>query len=232
MIVIVLGLFPLFIMVALNWPKTIERLEYAAESETQAQSHVEFAQLNARIRCLKKSLIRSATLPSAFAAIHDSTNIDTMSGVLKRWFESDEQVQELTLFSGNGDELLSFHREGPELLAGASVVNHFEHRFFRQSLELDENQVFVNLVGQKTDPFQHTGSDEYELLMSTPVVETGRGPIGVMMMRIDMSEFLKNFKDSYWVTENGSYLRGCDASVPAPDSVRDMESDTCNAFTE
>ncbi|MBU1231479.1 MAG: PAS domain S-box protein [Proteobacteria bacterium] len=232
LIVIVLGLFPLFIMVALNWPKTIERLEYAAESETQAQSHVEFAQLNARIRCLKKSLIRSATLPSAFAAIHDSTNIDTMSGVLKRWFESDEQVQELTLFSGNGDELLSFHREGPELLAGASVVNHFEHRFFRQSLELDENQVFVNLVGQKTDPFQHTGSDEYELLMSTPVVETGRGPIGVMMMRIDMSEFLKNFKDSYWVTENGSYLRGCDASVPAPDSVRDMESDTCNAFTE
>ena len=230
--VIGLGLFPLFIMVALNWPKTIERLEYAAESETQAQSHVEFAQLNARIRCLKKSLIRSATLPSSFAAIHDSTNIDTMAGVLKRWFESDEQVQELTLFSGSGDELLSFHRKGTVLLAGVSAVNHFEHSFFRQSLELAENQVLVNLVGQKTDPFQRTGNDEYELLMSTPVVETGHGPIGVMMMRVELSEFLKNFKDSYWVTESGSYLRGCEVRVSGPDSVSPMESDTCNAFAE
>ncbi|MBU0942964.1 MAG: PAS domain S-box protein [Proteobacteria bacterium] len=232
LIVIVLGLFPLFIMVALNWPQTINRLEYAAESETQAQSLVEFAQLNARIRCLKKSLIRSATLPSAFAAIHDSTNIDTMSGVLKRWFESDEQVQEFTLFNAVGDELLSFHRVESDLRAAVSAVNHFEHNFFRQSLELIENQVLVNLVGQKTDPFQQTGSDEYELLMSTPVVETGRGPIGVMMLRIDLSEFLKNFKESYWVTENGSYLRGCEVGVAGPDSVQDLGNDSCNAFAD
>ena len=56
--VIALGLFPLFILVALNLPKTIDRLEYAAELETQARSQVDFAKLNARIRCLKKSLLQ------------------------------------------------------------------------------------------------------------------------------------------------------------------------------
>jgi hypothetical protein len=54
LIVIVLGLFPMFVLVALSLPKTIERLEYAAELETQARSHVGLTQLNARIRCLKK----------------------------------------------------------------------------------------------------------------------------------------------------------------------------------
>lgn len=111
LIVIVLGLFPLFILVALNLPKTIDRLEYAAELETQARSHVGFAQLNARIRCLKKSLIRSATLPSAFAAIHDSINVDPMAAVLKRWFEDDEQVKGVMLFNAQGGELLSLHRQ-------------------------------------------------------------------------------------------------------------------------
>jgi len=55
LIVIVLGLFPLFVLVTLDLPKTIDRLEHAAEMETQARSQVEFTQLNGRIRCLKKN---------------------------------------------------------------------------------------------------------------------------------------------------------------------------------
>ena len=55
LVVIALGLFPVLILAALSLPKTIERLEYASELETQARSHVGLTQLNARIRCLKKS---------------------------------------------------------------------------------------------------------------------------------------------------------------------------------
>ena len=232
LIVISLGLFPLFIMVALNWPKTIDRLEYAAELETQARSHVGFSQLNARIRCLKKSLIRSATLPSAIAAIHESTNVDTMSDILKKWFESDEQVHGLMLLSAGGKELLSLSRKGPGFFSALSSVNHSEHKFFRQSLQLQKDQVFVKLVDQQSDPFQRTGSDQYELLMSTSVVVGDSGHIGVMMMRIGMSEFLKNFNNSYWVTGGGTYLRGCETHVPVTGSVPTLESDDCNAFLE
>ncbi len=232
LIVIALGLFPLFIMVALNWPKTIDRLEHAAELETQARSHVGFAQLNARIRCLKKSLIRSATLPSAIAAIYESTNVDIMSEVLKKWFESDEQVKGLMLFSADGEELLSLYRKGPGFFSALSPVNHSEHKFFRQSLELQKDQVFVKLVDQQSDPFHRTGSDEYELLMSTSVVVGDSGHIGVMMMRIAMSEFLKNFKSSYWVTGDGTYLRGCEINVPATASASTLEDSDCNAFVE
>ncbi len=232
LIVIALGLFPVFILVALNLPKTIERLEYAAELETQARSHVGFAKLNARIRCLKKSLIRSATLPSTFAAIHDPSGIEPLSGVLKRWFESDEQVKGMMLFSVEGEELLSLQRKGAQFYPSDVTENHKTHTFFIQSLAVLENQVLVKLVDKESDPFHRTGNEEYELIMSTPVVETGYGTVGVMLMRIDMSEFLKNFMDSYWVTGDGSYVRGRDLSLEEKSASFDRLSPECNAFDE
>ena len=83
-LVIILGLFPVLILVALNLPKTMERLEYAAELETQARSHVGVAQLNARTLYVTKSLIRSATLPSAIASISAPDTVDTLSHVMKK----------------------------------------------------------------------------------------------------------------------------------------------------
>ena len=98
LIVIALGLFPVIILVAVNLPKTMERLEHAAELETKARSEVGFSQINARIRCLKKSLIRSATLPSTYAAINDSSEVINLSIVVKKWFKDDEQVKGVMLF--------------------------------------------------------------------------------------------------------------------------------------
>ncbi len=229
--VTILGLFPLFIMVALNWPAVISRLEYAAELETQARSNVGFTHLNARIRCLKKSLIRSATLPSAFAAIHDSKHVESVATILKRWFEDDEQIHGLLLFDANGKEVVGLQRREKEFVQVTSATIHQEHDFFKKSASILENQVFVNLVDQKSDPFRKTGTNKYELLMSTPVFENGIHPIGVLMMRIDMSQFLDNFKDSYWVTSDGSYLRNCNpiGSLAAIDKIAQEE---CNAFVE
>ncbi len=232
LIVIALGLFPVFILVALNLPKTIERLEYAAELETQAKSHVGFANLNARIRCLKKSLIRSATIPSAFAAVHDPSNVSSLHGVVKRWFEDDEQVKGVMLFSVQGEELLSLQRKGAQFLPSDVSENHKDHKFFIKSLEVHEKQVLVKLVDQESDPFQKTGNEEYELIMSTPVVAGDQGTVGIMLMRIDMSEFLKNFMDAYWVTSDGSYVRGRNLSLDEKEaSFRDLSAE-CNAFDE
>jgi PAS domain S-box-containing protein len=232
LIVIALGLLPVFILVVLNLPKTIERLEYAAELETQARSHVGFTQLNARIRCLKKSLIRSATLPSTFAAIHDSSGITILQGVVRKWFEDDEKVKGIMLFNVEGEELLSLHRKGAQFLPSDYSDNHKEHLFFNQSLAVAENQVLVKLVDHKSDPFHRTGNEEYGLIMSTPVVQTGHGTVAVIMMRIDMSEFLENFTDSYLVTGDGNYVHGCDQSLEGNAASFDRPSDDCNAFEE
>ncbi len=232
LIVIVLGLFPVFILVALNLPKTMERLEYASELETQARSHVGFTQLNARIRCLKKSLIRSATLPSTFAAIEGSDGVAILSKVVKRWFEDDEQVKGLMLFNVEGDELLSLHRKNDHFLVADFSENHKGHLFFNRSLKVGENQVLVKLVDHKTDPFHRTRSDEYELIMSTPVVHAEHGLIGMILMRIEMSEFLKNFTDSYWVTGDGNYVRGCELSSTPHEVTFEGTEDNCNAFVE
>ncbi|AGF79318.1 PAS domain S-box [Desulfocapsa sulfexigens DSM 10523] len=233
LIVIALGLFPVLFLVALNLPKTMERLEYAAELETQARSQVGFTQLNARILCLKKSLIRSATLPSVYAAIEDSSGIPTLSNVVKRWFENDEQVKGMMLFNADGVELLSLHRKNSHFAPSDFSENHKDHLFFNQSLQVPDDQVLVRLVDQETDPFHRTGKEEYELIMSTPVIlDSAVGAIGIMLMRIDMSHFLTNFTDSYWVTGDGNYVRGCVADSESSDRDSGEISDSCNAFDE
>lgn len=232
LIVIALGLLPVLILVALNLPKTMERLEYAAELETQARSQVGFTQLNARILCLKKSLIRSATLPSVYAAIENSSGIPTLSNVVIRWFENDEQVKGMMLFNAEGVELLSLHRKNSHFAPADFSENHKGHLFFNQSLQVPDDQVLVKLVDQETDPFHRTGKEEYELIMSTPVVLDNNQTIGIMLMRIDMSHFLKNFTDSYWVTGDGNYVRGCEAVSKPSEGTFDEIRNSCNVFEE
>jgi hypothetical protein len=224
--VIALGLFPLFILVALNLPKTMERLQWAAEIETKARSHVGFTQLNARIQCLKKSLIRSATLPSTHAAVHDVQEIKTFSKVMERWFEKDDQVKGLMLIHADGKELLSLHRKDSKFISADFSENHKGHMFFNKALEVGQDQLLVKLVDQKTDPFHRTGNEEYELIMATPVMDSTLGTVGIMLMRVDMSEFLKNFMDSVWVTGDGSYVRGCKPELN--DSSVSLENEDYN----
>jgi hypothetical protein len=151
---------------------------------------------------------------------------------VRRWFENDEQVKGLMLFNIEGEELFFLHRKGAQLLATDFSRNHRAHLFFNQSLTVAENQVLVTLVDRKSDPFHRTGDEEYELIMSTPVVQTKYGTVGVMLMRIDMSEFLENFKDSYWVTGDGNYVRGCNLSLDENAASLDKSNDDCNAFEE
>ncbi len=230
--VIALGLFPVFILVALNLPQTMERLEYGTEIETQAKSHVGFTQLNARIQCLKKSLIRSATLPSTYAAVHNEQEIETLSKVMERWFRKDEQVKGVMLIHVDGRELLSLQRKDSKFVPADFSENHKGHLFFNKALAVGQDQLLVKLVDHKTDPFHRTGNEEYELIMATPVVETAFGTVGIMLMRIDMSEFLKNFMDSFWVTGDGNYVRGCQPESHDPLVSFDEVNYDCNAFNE
>ncbi len=193
---------------------------------------MDFAKLNARIRCLKKSLLHSATIPSTFAVIHDPSNVAPLHGVVKRWFEDEEQVKGVMLFSLEGEELLSIQRKGSQFLSSEVSENHKDHAFFIKSLEVDENQVLVEFVDQESDPFKRTGNEEYELIMSTPVVEGAQETVGVMLIRIDISEFLKHFMDSYWVTGDGSYVRGRDLSLEEKAASFNDLSAECNAFDE
>jgi PAS domain S-box-containing protein len=230
--VIALGLFPVFILVALNLPKTMERLEYAAELETQANSHVDFTQLNARIQCLKKSLIRSATLPSAQAAFHNPKERSVLAKVVKKWFEKDEQVKGLMLIDAEGEELLSLHRNESGFMPAKFSENHKYHLFFSNSLTVGEDHVFVNLVDHKSDPFRRTNDEEYELIMATPVVATTLQTVGILLMRIDLSEFLKNFKGSFWVTGDGNYFRGCQQESHQLPATYEKANSDCNAFAD
>ncbi len=231
LIVTALGLFPLFTLVALNWPTTISRLEHAAEIETLARSNVHFTHLNTRIHCLKKSLIRAATLPSTGSAIHDFRTIAVLSKVLERWFGSDEQIHGILLVDAEGREVLGLKKEEGLFVSDTTDKNHKGHEFFMKSSALAEGEVVVDLITRNSDPFKSSDDKGYELIMSTPVYEGAGEPIAILMMRIDMSEFLDDFTNSYWINSNGSYLQGCDA-VSSLSAAHDITLDECNAFGE
>ena len=204
-----IGLFPLLLLVALNLPKTIERLERAAELESQAISQIRFTQLNARIRCLKKSIIRAATLPSALQPLVAGTDTKGLARVLERWFEGDSQVNSICLFDTGGHERLSLTRKEGVLTTVFHDRNPSNQDFFKQTLLLHENQIVVKLVSTRADDFQLPGDESQTLLMSTPVFDNNGEVAGLMVMRADLTRFLQDYQDAYWVTNNGKILKGC-----------------------
>ncbi|MEN8188532.1 MAG: PAS domain S-box protein [Thermodesulfobacteriota bacterium] len=231
--VIALGLLPLFFVVGLNLPRTIERLEYAAGLEAQARSHVDFTRINARIRCLKKSLIRSATLPSTIETINRNFDSSILTTVFQRWFNYDDQVSSLFLFDHKGEPQLSLTRGKNGLETGQMVSHITTASFFKQTLALEENMIFAELVDEKQDPFGLTrGKDSYTLLMASPVISSTQQTLGVVVLSIELSAFLENFKDGFWVTDSGSFLRGCELiKDDLPDDV-ELTDENCNAYTE
>ena len=210
LLVIGLGLLPLFILVALTLPKTIDRLDRAAELESQAISHVSFAKLNARIRCLKKSLVRSATLPAAIDALSTGMLSDVVPTVLIRWFRDDSQVYSLCLFDLEGKQYLSLSRVNGELISAPGLHRHHPRSLLLgQVRQMGKHEIFVKLVKKFDRTQDETYTGEYDLLMATPVYSHDDVLAGVMVMRIDLSKFLNDYTSSFWVTERGEYLRGC-----------------------
>jgi PAS domain S-box-containing protein len=231
LVVIGLGLLPLFILVALTLPKTIDRLDRAAELESQAKSHVGFAKLNARIRCLKKSLVRSATLPSAIEAVANGTSADVVRNVLIRWFADDSQVHSLCLFDLDARQYLSLSRIDGRLQSAMGLHKHHPRAVLLGKVrKMQENDIYVQLVN-KLETRDGSGAPEgYDLVMATPVYNHGSSLVGVMVMRIDLSEFLRDYTSSFWVTGNGEYLRGC--TEEDADAARKQGESSCNAFAE
>ncbi len=232
--VFVLGLFPLFVLVSLNLPKTIERLEYAAELETQARSQVDFAKLNARIRCLKKSLLHSATLPSTLDVVTHTGDREALAALFVNWFSPEEPISGFALFDASGREALGFFRSQGRLSVREPQKERLSGPFLQDSLGLKEREIFVGLVDEKSDPLHLTGRDEYTLILLSAVRKAGKDDAdGVLMMRVDMSTFLQNFKNSLWVTENGTYLKGCQLDVNGQKIIEGVgKMEDCNAFKE
>ena len=228
LLVISLGLLPLFILVALTLPKTIDRLDRAAELENQAKSHVSFAKLNARIRCLKKSLIRAATLPSVIEDLSTGIPSAVVPTVLLRWFGDDLQVHSLCLFGLDAKQYLSLSRlDGTLQTAPGLHLHHPKTVLLDQVRDMGPNDIFVKLVKKFIQPADESAdSGEYDLLMATPVFSHDGRLGGVMVMRIDLSKFLNDYTTSFWVTGQGEYLRGCQMPEQDKDNIY------CNAFAE
>lgn len=228
LLVIGLGLLPLFILVALTLPKTIDRLDRAAELENQAKSHVSFAKLNARIRCIKKSLIRSATLPSVIEDLSTGIPSAVVPTVLIRWFSDDPQVLSLCLFDLDARQYLSLSRLDGTLQSAPDLHLHHPKTVLLDHIQhMGPNEIFVKLVKkfiQPEDQVEHNG--EYDLLMATPVFSHDGRLGGVMVMRIDLSKFLHDYTSSFWVTGQGEYLRNCKKPTQPENEV------SCNAFAE
>lgn len=186
----------MLLLVSLNLPQTIERLERAAELESQAISQIKFTQLNARIRCLKKSIIRAVTLSAVLQAIFSDSDTLQLAAVLSRWFEEDSQVTSICLFDTRGKERLSLSRKDGQLSITHHDRNPSEQEFFQHTLFLHENQIVVQLVRARSGALQLTDAENQTLLMSVPVVDTGQQVVGLMVMRTDLTRFLQDYQDA------------------------------------
>lgn len=211
--VISLGLLPILVLVSLNLPRTVSRFESAARIESQALSQASFTRLNARITCLKKSLNRSVTLPYTANLLTMGNDGTQLATTLTTWFTNDLQVTSLRLYDRGQRPGLIINRSLKGELALVSDPAPVDDSLFKAVAGLQNGEILPWLVPADELGLAVNRPPKYVLQMAAPVFD-GQGRFsGVMVMLINLAEFLDDYHDSLWVAASGDLVHGC---IPDP----------------
>ncbi|WP_051305589.1 two-component system sensor histidine kinase NtrB [Desulfogranum mediterraneum] len=212
-LVIALGLLPLFILVSLNLPRTVSRFESAARLESQALSAASLTRLNARISCINKSLLRTATLPYTHQLLQTGTQQAPLEQTLSAWFSDDLQVSSIRLYSAGAELKLAMDRSGDQ-----GPLHHLELLDVQLQAAVSASRSLVlpgevhpQLLESEQLPPHLSGHQDYLLMMSTQVVDSQGQSIGVVAMLVNLSRFLDDYRDSIWANFAGLPFYGCGA---------------------
>ncbi|MEN8257667.1 MAG: PAS domain S-box protein [Thermodesulfobacteriota bacterium] len=203
-----LGLLPLAVLLITSFPQAMVQLDDAARQKTVALTQNRYTKLNAKVKCLKKSINRLAAVPvSEDIIVHaDEDHQNRMELLIGDWFAEDLQIDDVHFIDIVGNETFRMTR-GPQELVKIGAKNlrtREQDASFLHGLQLSPQEVFVGIANQTEGSL---GTEEqYVLYMVTPV---GRGIdeiMGLAVIQVDLKTFLQDFSDSLWLLTNRQVL--------------------------
>ncbi len=222
------GVAPLALLISINFPSVLARLDLAAQQESISRLQSEQYGLNVRVERLKERVSSLASLPGAKDIIghQESLGIDRekavkrLSGLIEKWFGSHREILNVRLIDIHGKEHLHLTRNGSgSLRQVGNGINH-QHvasEFCMTGLKVPFGSVKVSDIDLNPRPAGHNISQAYGISLVTPVVAAKGKIIGVLCFRVNMTDFLRDYAESLWLDREGNSLRRIQEAVLGKD---------------
>ena len=215
-ILLALGILPILTLVGVNLRSHINQHEIVEKKQTAARAESSFVSLNAKVKCIRKSLLQAAAIPMTAGLASsslDPAGRQRLADLLIGQMNTEKMILGLRLFDASGNQLLHLRRNTDSLgiAPDEPADNAAQAPLFEKGIALKESEVDTLLTRDHADPAAN------RLSLATPIPGADGVVAGVVIMEIAPGLFLDVHEDACWATPEGVVIH-------APATFPNLES--------
>ena len=220
-ILLALGILPILTLVGVNLRSHINQHEAVEKKRTAARAESSFASLNARVKCIKKSLLQATAIPITAGLSplpHDPAGRRRLADLLIGQMNAEKVILEIRLLAPSGSQLIHLRRNDAGSLESApgeppALAAQAQARLFQKGMRLKGAEIDMLLTRTQAD------SAALSLALAAPIPGADQTAAGVVIMEIAPALFLDAHENSWWTTPEGTVIH-VPALLPQPDPAQ------------
>jgi len=215
-ILLALGILPILTLVGVNLRSHINQHETVEKKRTAAGAESSFVSLNARVKCIRKSLLQAAATPMTAGLTPSTLNPaerQRLADLLIGQMNTEKVILGVRLLDASGNQLVHLRRNTDSLeIAPNEPADAMPAPLFQKGMALLASEVDTLLTRNPADP-----AASNHLSLTTPILGTDGAAAGVVIMDIAPDLFLDSHENACWATPAG-------AIVHAPTTFPEMDT--------
>jgi PAS domain S-box-containing protein len=216
-ILLALGILPILTLVGVNLRSHINQHETVEKKRTAAGAESSFVSLNARVKCIRKSLLQAAATPMTAGLPLSSlapAGRQHLAELLIGQMNTEKVILGVRLFDAAGNQLVHLRRNTNALeIAPDELTDNAgqaQAPLLGKGLALKEAEVDTLLTRDQPDSVAN------RLNLTTPISGADGVVTGVVIMEIDPALLLDIHENAWWTTPEGTVVHA-PAAFPEPD---------------
>jgi len=216
-ILLALGILPILALVGVNLRSHLNQHETVEKKRTAAGAESNFVSLNARVKCIRKSLLQAAATPILAGLTPlplEPTGRRRLADLLLSQMGTERVILGVRLLDGSGSPLVHLRRNTDALeivpTDPTDAPDQAQALLFQKGMALKEAEVDTLLSRDPADPVAN------RLSLATPIPGADGVAAGVVIMEIDPDLFLEDHENACWATPAGAIVHA-PAAFPEPD---------------
>lgn len=214
---LVFGLTPLVMAVAINLPLVIDRVSLFYQKAYLQNLRADFRDLDQHLASRHEMIRLLAKLPEPGLILGEQgkeEEIDLARARYTSWINQilgeQRDIVQILFLDAKGQERFWLERDAKtqEWRPTVSLPDHPSDELAAASLHIPPGEVMVSRIRIEPDA---GGTDPRQLmrlsLLSTIAKDPQSQPEGLVVMTIDVGGLAQFYRDTFWVTDKGRYLR-------------------------
>jgi len=202
-VLLALGIVPILTLVGVNLRAHLNQHEAVEKKRTAAGVETSFASLNARVKCLKKSLAQAAAIPKIAGLDPGRLAAPArlrLAGLLAGQLNQETAISGLSLFNAEGKRLFQLKRGADALLALAPDSGPDPEPPFARPVPDKDNRVYLSL------PQGESGAPLSGFELASPILLADGARAGMVVIEIVAARFFDGHENSWWLTPEGALI--------------------------